>query len=123
VKRTRRDDEMNKMKKMQANNPGRCRLVHKWNGDLNKEGITIVLLDPDPHLFRIALWLTKVGCTGWVNLTEIGSKTTPWMEKYAAQIRSLTVEASAAECIKVLNGVTTDDNDLFFSYDESKLPW
>jgi hypothetical protein len=45
------------------------------------------------------------------------------MEKYAPQIPGLTVEASAAECIKVLNGVTADDNGLFFSYDGSKLPW
>ncbi|KAK7419758.1 hypothetical protein QQX98_003130 [Neonectria punicea] len=81
-------------------------LIRKWSTTLKDDGITTFLLHP-----------------GWVGVTELGSKITNWMETYAPQVTSLTVEDSAAGCIKVLNGVGPEDNGLCFSYDGTKIPW
>jgi hypothetical protein len=61
--------------------------------------------------------------SGWIGATELGSVITSWIEKNSPEIPNLTVETSAADCLKVFDGITAEDNGLFFNHDGTKLPW
>lgn len=60
---------------------------------------------------------------GWVGITEIGDTISEWVAKYAPNLENLTVERSAADCMKILNGLTIEDAGEFFNYDGTKLPF
>jgi len=45
------------------------------------------------------------------------------VEKFAPNMERLTTEKSAADCMKVLNGLTIDDAGAFFNHDGTKLPF
>ena len=60
---------------------------------------------------------------GWVGATELGSGISEWMAKYAPDTESLPVERSAADCIKVLDGLTIEDSGAFFNHDGAKIPF
>ncbi|CAM1504990.1 Fc.00g106270.m01.CDS01 [Cosmosporella sp. VM-42] len=81
-------------------------LARKWSPVLKADGITIAVLHP-----------------GWVSVTEIGDGISEWMAKYAPNMKSITLEQSAADSMKVLNGLTIEDAGEFFNYDGTKLPF
>ncbi|KAG9233059.1 putative short-chain dehydrogenases/reductase [Amylocarpus encephaloides] len=81
-------------------------LIRKWSAVLKGDGITTALLHP-----------------GWVGATEIGDGIAPWVRKYAPDLENLSEEQSAADCMKVLNGLTSEDNGEYFNHDGTKLPW
>ncbi|EOO03022.1 hypothetical protein UCRPA7_1462 [Phaeoacremonium minimum UCRPA7] len=80
-------------------------VVRKWSPLLKPEGVTIALLHP-----------------GWVSVTEIGDGISEWMAKYNPTMENLTVEASAANSMKVLNGLTIEGSGEFFNHDGTKYP-
>ena len=45
------------------------------------------------------------------------------MAKYAPDTESLPVERSAADCIKVLDGLTIEDSGAFFNHDGARIPF
>ena len=47
----------------------------------------------------------------------------PWVEKYYPELENVPIEKSAEGCMKVLNGLTPEDNGEFFNFDGSKIVW
>ncbi|OKL61401.1 hypothetical protein UA08_03843 [Talaromyces atroroseus] len=80
-------------------------LIRKWSPMLKDEGITAALIHP-----------------GWVN-TDMGDQITEWVMQNNPTLENLSTEKSAAECLKVLQGMTTEDAGTYFSYDGTKLPF
>ncbi|KAI5462016.1 putative short-chain dehydrogenases/reductase [Mariannaea sp. PMI_226] len=78
----------------------------KWSPLLKGEGITLAMIHP-----------------GWVGVTEIGDSIAEWVNKYKPDLPNLTIETSAADCMKVLNDLTIDNAGDFFNHDGSKLPF
>lgn len=60
---------------------------------------------------------------GWVGATELGNGIADCMEKYAPDTENVTVEKSAAGCMKVLHGLTAEDAGNFFNYDGTTIPF
>ncbi|KAF7563370.1 hypothetical protein G7046_g708 [Stylonectria norvegica] len=81
-------------------------LARKWSPVLKGEGIAMNIIHP-----------------GWAKDTEIGDGIKDWMDKYAPDMPALTIEQSAADCVKVLNGITSEDSGEFFNHDGTKLPF
>ncbi|KAF7556989.1 hypothetical protein G7Z17_g1069 [Cylindrodendrum hubeiense] len=81
-------------------------LARKWSPVLKTEGITLAILHP-----------------GWVSSTDIGDGISEWVAKYAPSLENLTVERSAADCMKVLNGLTVENAGEFFNHDGTDLPF
>lgn len=61
--------------------------------------------------------------TGWVGATELGNGIAEWIEKYSPDTENVTVEKSAAGCMKVLHGLTVEDAGNFFNYDGTTIPF
>lgn len=59
---------------------------------------------------------------GLVGETAIGMGVRDWALDNTGK-SSLSVETSAANCMKVLKELTPKDNGVFFNYDGSRLPW
>lgn len=56
-------------------------------------------------------------------MTEIGDGITEWVTKYAPGLENLSVDVSAASCMKVLNKLTIEDTGAFFNYDGTSIPF
>jgi len=81
-------------------------LIRKWGATLKPEGITSVVVHP-----------------GWVPGTEIGAGITDWMNTYAPNAESTTVDESATGVVKVIEGLKLEDSSSFFDYSGAKQPW
>ncbi|KAL6694005.1 putative short-chain dehydrogenases/reductase [Trichoderma pleuroticola] len=81
-------------------------MVRKWSAVLKDQGITTVLLHP-----------------GYSALTGVGSGIEDWMKTYAPNVPRQTIEECAESSMKILAGITPEDNGLFYNYDGTKLPW
>ena len=106
-------------------------MVRKWSPLLKPEGVTIALLHPGKTSFgllcsdissQVVDQSTNQIVEGWVSVTEIGDGISEWMAKYNPTMENLTVEASAANSMKVLNGLTIEGSGEFFNHDGTKYP-
>ena len=79
-------------------------------------------LGPPNKIKNFSSSLTKDDI-GWVGSTELGSGINDWMAKYAPNTKSLRVERSAADCMKVLNGLTIEDSGAFLSHEGVQVPF
>jgi hypothetical protein len=61
--------------------------------------------------------------TGWVGVTEIGDGISEWVAKYNPTMENLSVEKSAANCMKTLNNLTIEDSGAFFNHDGTTIPF
>jgi NAD(P)-dependent dehydrogenase (short-subunit alcohol dehydrogenase family) len=80
-------------------------LGRKWSAELKPEGIAVFMLHP-----------------GWVE-TDIGDEIEPWMTKCSPDMKKMTVQASAADCVKLFKSVGIEDTGAFFNHDGNKLPF
>ncbi|KAH6888443.1 putative short-chain dehydrogenase [Thelonectria olida] len=81
-------------------------LARKWSPILKNDQVTMAIIHP-----------------GWVSVTEIGDGITEWIKKYNPDLENLTIEQAAANCMKVLNGLTLEDSGAFINYDGTKVPF
>jgi len=81
-------------------------LIRKWGAVLKTEGITSLLIHP-----------------GWVGATEIGDGISPWIAQNAPSVPNISLDDSAAGCMKVFNEASLEDTGAFFNFDGTKLPW
>lgn len=61
--------------------------------------------------------------TGWIGETDIGDDLSEWVAKYNPTLENLPTKKAAADCVKVLNGMTKEDWGAYFNHDGSKLPF
>jgi hypothetical protein len=60
-------------------------------------------------------------CTGWVPGTDIGGSISEWVEANAPDLERVTVEESAVNCMKVLNGLRAEDAGAYFNHDGTAI--
>jgi NAD(P)-dependent dehydrogenase (short-subunit alcohol dehydrogenase family) len=80
-------------------------LARKWSAELKPEGITVFMLHP-----------------GWVE-TDIGDAIEPWIAKYNPDMKKMTTQASAVDCVKLFGSVGIEDAGVLFNHDGSKIPF
>ncbi|CCL99754.1 uncharacterized protein FIBRA_01776 [Fibroporia radiculosa] len=86
----------------------------KWGASLRAEGITAVLLHPEPGLTRSSL--------GWVD-TDMGETTEAWMRVHMPGLKRLPVGVSAEGCIRIIKEARLEDAVQFLGIDGKPLPW